>query len=85
MSPGKPAGVVRVRVPRHNAQRIGTKLNAEARAVASREGVRADLHQPRGEGLGQATVSNRWSLRRLSSIFYFILFYRRVPQNGTRC
>jgi hypothetical protein len=57
MSPGKPAGIIRVKVPRQNAQRIGAKMNTEARSLAGKEGVRADLYQPRTEGLGQAIVS----------------------------
>ena len=73
-----------MKVPRQNAQRIGAKLNAEARAVASREGVRADLHQPRGEGMGQATVSTAGHCAGSAQIFLFFL-HREVHQNGTRC
>lgn len=55
MAPGKPVGVIKVQVPRHNAQRMGAKLTAEVEAQADSAGVRTDVGQSSHE-MTQAIV-----------------------------
>lgn len=56
MAPGKPVGTIKIRVPRHNAHRIGVKLDAEVRSQAEAENIRVETYQPDQESLAQAVV-----------------------------
>ena len=77
MAPGKRARVIKVRAPRHNAQRIGTKLGAEIKNVSRAQKVRVEIYQP-GPEVAQAVVR---------SYDLFILNtrpgIRKALQNGT--
>jgi hypothetical protein len=60
MSPGKPAKAIRIKVPRHGAQRIGAKFSAHVEALARREKIRVVTHQPNYDSninVAQAIVS----------------------------
>jgi len=52
----RPPRSIKVKVPRHNAQRIGPKLSAHIIAKAGSEKLRLDLTQPDQDLLVQATV-----------------------------
>lgn len=69
MAPGRPVGTVKVRVPRHNAQRLGAKLGAQVKAVAKAEAIVADTYQPTHDSvaLAQAVVC-------LFSLDWFVVF-----------
>jgi hypothetical protein len=57
MSPSQPVGDIEVTVPRHNAQRIGAKLQAQVEATAHSQGKRVDASQPDYDNtLAQAIV-----------------------------
>jgi hypothetical protein len=58
MAPAKPAKVIRLKVPRHNAQRINAKLSTEVRHQAKLRGVLVDPTQPSSK-LNQAIVRMR--------------------------
>ncbi|KAF7330536.1 hypothetical protein MVEN_02493300 [Mycena venus] len=49
MARGKPVNALSVRVPRHNAQKIGAKLNGEVEAQARGQNVKIDTYQPNSE------------------------------------
>lgn len=55
MAPGKPVGVIKVKVPRHNAQKITAKLREQVDIQANTSGVRTDVHQSSHE-MAQAIV-----------------------------
>ena len=62
MSPCPPVGDIKLSVPRHNSQRIGSKLKAEVEKAAKVEGKRADATQPSHDtAIAQAIVSVRVS------------------------
>jgi predicted acyl esterase len=44
MARGQPAGDIKVKVSRHNAQLINSKLCAEVEAIAKSDHVRTDIH-----------------------------------------
>lgn len=46
MSPSKPAGVLKVRVPRQNAQRLGPAVTQEVRTLAREQGINVQLPPP---------------------------------------
>ncbi|TDL16571.1 hypothetical protein BD410DRAFT_816706 [Rickenella mellea] len=46
MSPCKPAGTLRIRVPRQNAQRLGPAVTAEVQTLARDEGILVQLPPP---------------------------------------
>jgi hypothetical protein len=59
MAPGKPVHSIKIRVSRHNAQKIGAKLNGEVESQARAQDVRTDTYQPNSESaaaLNQAIV-----------------------------
>jgi len=41
----KPVKVIRIHVPRHNAQRIGNKLNAEVKKIAKQRAIVVETYQ----------------------------------------
>ena len=55
MAPGRTVKVIKVHVPRHNAQRIGSKLGAEIKSKARSQKIRVQLDQPSYEVM-QAVV-----------------------------
>jgi hypothetical protein len=60
MSPGKPAKAIKIKVPRHGAQRIGAKFASHVEALARREKTRVVTHQPSHDSnnaFAQAMVS----------------------------
>ncbi|KAJ7603772.1 hypothetical protein DFH06DRAFT_1021912 [Mycena polygramma] len=65
MAPGKPVHSIKIRVPRHNAQKIGAKLNGEVESQAREQDIRTDTYQPNSESaaaLNQAIESaSEWN------------------------
>jgi hypothetical protein len=59
MSPGKPARIIKVRVPRHKCKPVSAQLDAEIRELAKTQRVRVDTKQP-SPGLYQAIVRARF-------------------------
>ena len=57
MAPGRPHADIKVKVPRHNAQRLGAKLSAQVKVVAATDGVRVDTFQTNEEIINLAVVS----------------------------
>lgn len=64
MAPSKPAKPIRVQVPRHNAQRLGLKLDGQVHKLARTEKIRVDTNQPHPD-LAQAIVSENHICTRL--------------------
>ncbi|KAF7312270.1 hypothetical protein MIND_00240000 [Mycena indigotica] len=59
MAPGRPARSIKIRVPRHNAQKIGAKLSGEVQQQARKQAIRVDTTQPNSESsaaIAQAVV-----------------------------
>jgi hypothetical protein len=83
MSPGKPAGIIKTVVPRHNAQRIGNKLAAEVKSAVSGRGARADLHQP-GRGSSGALIQAivRFNFIAEPRVFDRRMYCRKAHLNG---
>ncbi|KAK7033088.1 hypothetical protein R3P38DRAFT_2920634 [Favolaschia claudopus] len=65
MAPGKVVHPIKIRVPRHNAQKIGAKLTSQVEAQARAQDVRTDTYQPNSESaaaLNQAIESaSEWN------------------------
>jgi len=55
MAPGKRARVIKLRAPRQNAQRIGTKLGTEIKNLGRAKRIRVEIYQP-GQEVAQAVV-----------------------------
>lgn len=53
----KSAKVIRIHVPRHNAQRIGNKLNAEVKKLAKQRAIAVETCQTNPD-LASAAVRN---------------------------
>ena len=64
MAPAKANKVIRIKVPRHNSQRINAKLSTEVKHLARMKKVLVDTAQPSSR-LTQAIVSHN------SILFFF--------------
>lgn len=62
MSPSKPAGVLKVQVPRHNAQRLGPAVTEQVRVIAREQGLVVQLAPPVQEQPGNASSSSAVSM-----------------------
>jgi hypothetical protein len=60
MAPGRPVKLIKVKAPRHNAQRIGTKLGAEIQRISKEQKLKTEIYQPSPDIL-QAVVSRIFS------------------------
>lgn len=84
-APKRRSEAIKIRVPRHNAQKIGAKLDAEVRSQARTQDIRADTYQPNSESaaaLNQAIVCP--FLRQVFTVPNLSMC-RKARQNGTRC
>ncbi|KAF5391543.1 hypothetical protein D9757_002346 [Collybiopsis confluens] len=61
MAKGKPVGVIKVKVPRHNSQRLGAKLTAEIKHQATDGGVRTDIGHPRHDMNQAIENASEWN------------------------
>lgn len=71
MAPGRPVKVIKLKVPRHNAQRVGAKLGAEIKNLAKVQKIKADIYQPSPE-VAQAIVRIRHRVIVSTIILIFI-------------
>lgn len=78
----KPAKVIKIHVPRHNAQRIGNKLNAEVKRLAKQRRILVDTYQPNPD-LAPAVVRIISSLQLEPPID--MALRRRMPRTGILC
>ena len=79
MAPGGPVKIIKVHVPRHHAQRIGSKLGTEIKSKARSKKIRIELYQPSHE-ITQAVVCLRYNT--VMACHECVETYRRVHQNG---
>jgi hypothetical protein len=85
MAPGKPVKPIKIRVARHNAQKMGMKLNHEVESQARSQNIRTDTYQSNSESaaaLAQAVVR---LVIPCSSQILSSFPLRKAPRNGTRC
>ncbi|TFK75241.1 hypothetical protein BDN72DRAFT_832595 [Pluteus cervinus] len=61
MAPSKQARAIKVKVPRHNAQRLGLKLNAEVNKTAKADKVRVDTAQPHPDLAAAIESASDWN------------------------
>ena len=73
MAPARTTKDIRVKVPRHNAQRINTKLSTEVKHHARKKRVLVDTAQPSSK-LTQAIVSH--------SVFVSVMFLNKRMHFG---
>ena len=83
MAPAKAVKNIKVKVPRHNAQRINAKLSAEVANQARTQGILVDTVQPSSK-LSQAIV--RLPCPRLIVVtLQYSSSYRKALRIGTLC
>ncbi|KAG6820958.1 hypothetical protein H0H93_009194 [Arthromyces matolae] len=61
MAPGRPVKVIKLKVPRHNAQRVGAKLGGEIKNLAKAQKIRAEIYQPSPEVSQAVESASEWN------------------------
>ncbi|KAG5353535.1 hypothetical protein C0989_005982 [Termitomyces sp. Mn162] len=61
MAPGRPVKVIKLKVPRHNAQRVGAKLGAEIKNLAKVQKIKTDIYQPSPEVAQAVESASEWN------------------------
>lgn len=57
MAQRKPAKIIKLRVPKHNSQRLNPKLSTEVKSIARKQKIRIDTYQQESSSaLAQAVV-----------------------------